>query len=73
MIMNNENNMSANKQNECKSGACAQGKHNKGVSCDVKNCAYHDGECYCCADTISVGPSFATSCTDTVCATFKSK
>lgn len=46
-------------------------KHNRGVMCDVKNCAYHDGECYCQADQISVGPSDACSCSDTVCATFK--
>jgi hypothetical protein len=47
--------------------------HNKGVVCDVRNCAYHDGVNYCTADKIAVGPSFATSCTDTVCATFKQK
>ena len=52
---------------------CHPQKHNKGVTCDVKNCTYHDGECWCCAEQISVGPSFASSCTDTVCATFKSK
>ena len=48
-------------------------KHIKGISCDVKNCVYHDSDCYCTADKIAVGPSYATSCTDTVCATFKQK
>ncbi|MBE6639000.1 MAG: DUF1540 domain-containing protein [Ruminococcaceae bacterium] len=48
-------------------------KKNKGVSCDVKNCTYHDGESYCTAEQIAVGPSYATSCTDTVCATFRPK
>lgn len=48
-------------------------KTNKGVVCDVQNCSYHDGECHCTADRIAVGPSFATSCTDTVCATFKQR
>lgn len=48
-------------------------KHNKGIGCDVKNCVYHDGDCYCCADKIAVGPSYASCCTDTVCATFKQK
>lgn len=48
-------------------------KHIKGVACDVKNCAYHNGESHCTAEQIAVGPSFATSCTDTVCATFKQK
>lgn len=47
--------------------------HIKGVNCDVKNCVYHDGECDCTASRISVGPSYASSSTDTVCATFKQK
>ena len=48
-------------------------KCNNGVVCDVSNCVYHDGESTCTAETINVGPSYATSCTDTVCATFKQK
>ena len=48
-------------------------KENKGVSCDVCNCVYHNGENSCTATKINVGPSYATSCTDTVCATFKQK
>ena len=48
-------------------------KHIKGISCSVKNCAYHDGDSYCTAKQISVGPVSATSCADTVCATFKQK
>lgn len=47
--------------------------HIKGISCNVKNCIYHDGDAYCTAPKISVGPSFASACTDTVCATFKAK
>lgn len=46
---------------------------NKGITCDVKNCQYHEGDCHCTASKIAVGPSFATSSTDTVCATFKAK
>ncbi|MEE0834999.1 MAG: DUF1540 domain-containing protein [Clostridia bacterium] len=49
------------------------GHHIKGVCCDVKNCVYHDGESDCTADRIAVGPSYACSCSDTVCATFKQK
>lgn len=52
---------------------CKTTKENKGVSCDVINCVYHDGECHCTASKINVGPSYAVSCTDTVCATFKQK
>ena len=50
-----------------------RGKKNKGVLCDVKNCVHHDGENHCTAEKINVGPSYATSCTDTVCATFRQK
>ena len=46
---------------------------NGGVVCDVSNCVYHDGTSTCTAEKINVGPSYATSCTDTVCATFKQK
>lgn len=49
------------------------GKHLKGVACDVKNCAFHDGECYCAANRIAVGPSYANTSGETVCATFKPK
>ncbi len=49
------------------------GHVNQGISCDVKNCQYHAGDCHCTAKEISVGPSFATSSTDTVCTTFKPK
>lgn len=45
--------------------------HIKGVCCDVKNCTYHDGETHCTAKEITVGPTYASSSNDTVCATFK--
>jgi len=49
------------------------GKHLKGVACDVKNCSFHDGDSYCTAKRISVGPAFAAASCETVCATFKPK
>ena len=61
---------------EYKNGCCSSGKvqkHIEGIVCDVKNCQYHAGDCHCTAEKIAVGPSFATSSTDTVCATFKPK
>lgn len=64
--------MDYNNENE-KHENCGCGKHNRGITCDVRNCAYHDGDCYCTAQKIAVGPSFATSCSDTVCATFKQR
>ncbi len=45
----------------------------KGVVCDVKNCVYNDLKCHCTAENIAVGPTYATSCTDTVCATFRQR
>ncbi|MDR3552659.1 MAG: DUF1540 domain-containing protein [Clostridia bacterium] len=44
-----------------------------GIHCEVTNCAYHDPKCKCGADKINVGPTFASSSTDTVCSTFKQK
>ena len=53
---------------------CSTNKdHIKGIKCDVKNCVYHDCDTYCTAGQIAVGPSFATSSSDTVCATFKER
>ena len=46
------------------------GKRIRQVACSVNNCAYNDKDCHCTAEKISVGPSYAKSCTDTVCATF---
>ena len=48
-------------------------KHLKGVVCDATKCTYHDGDSCCAADRISIGPSFASSSGETVCATFKPK
>lgn len=53
----------------CEKGKCE--KHIKGINCSVKNCVYHDGECYCTAENIHVGPNHAEKSADTVCATFK--
>jgi hypothetical protein len=46
---------------------------NDGIICDVKNCQYHQGDCHCTAEKISVGPGYATASTETICATFKPK
>ncbi|MEG1743387.1 MAG: DUF1540 domain-containing protein [Clostridia bacterium] len=48
-------------------------KHIKSINCSCRSCAYHDGDSFCTADKISVGPSTASCCTDTVCATYKKK
>ncbi|MBP5209744.1 MAG: DUF1540 domain-containing protein [Clostridia bacterium] len=49
------------------------GKPTRGVSCDVKECSYHDGKNTCTAGEISVGPAYAQTGSETVCATFKPK
>ena len=46
-------------------------RHIKNVTCCVDNCAYNDGEGYCTASNICIGPGYAKDCTDTVCASFK--
>ena len=47
--------------------------HIQGITCSVKNCVHNDGQCYCTAERISVGPVTACTCGDTVCATFEHK
>ena len=46
-------------------------EHIERISCSVKNCVYHDGELYCTANRIAVGTTTASSCGETMCATFK--
>lgn len=41
-----------------------------GIQCDVTNCYYNEQKA-CAANEIKVGPQFASSSADTVCATFK--
>lgn len=41
-----------------------------GIHCDVTNCYYNDQKA-CYADGIKVGPQYAASTADTVCATFR--
>ena len=55
----------------CTSGKCE--KHIEGIKCDVKNCAYHSGDCYCTAKQVAVGPGHAETSADTICSTFKQK
>ena len=58
---------------EKKSCCNSEAKCIKGVVCDVKSCAYHEGQNMCCAGTISVGPRDANCSANTNCATFKPK
>lgn len=46
-------------------------EHIEGIKCDVKSCAFHDGDNYCCAREITVGPSYAVNLGETVCATYR--
>jgi len=48
-------------------------EHIRGITCSVRNCVYNDGQCYCTAERINVGPCTACSCGDTVCATFENR
>ena len=58
---------------EIKSNTCGEKKHICGIVCNVTNCVHHDCETHCTAKEIAVGPSYATTSQDTVCATFKQK
>lgn len=46
-------------------------KEIKGISCEVKNCKYHDMSDRCTAGHIKVGDTSATSVSDTACETFE--
>ena len=63
--------MRENKMNNV--GSEEEQKHSNEIFCNVKNCAYHDGEQVCKANSIKIGPHFAVSSNDTICATFKGK
>ena len=45
--------------------------HVRGIRCDVSSCAYHDGVNFCTAREVKIGPSYAVSSTETVCATYR--
>lgn len=47
--------------------------HIRAITCDVASCAYHDGTNYCTAEKVKIGPSYAVSSTETICATYKPK
>ncbi len=65
--------MNNNTEEKCGCPSGKTPKHIQGIACDVKNCVYHDCDTYCTAGQIAVGPSFATSSSETVCATFKER
>lgn len=46
-------------------------EHIRGIRCDVSSCAYHDGVNFCTADQVKIGPSYAVSSTETICATYR--
>ena len=54
-------------------GRCCGKDVIKRITCDVKNCEYHDGENKCTAGHITVGPVSAQTSGETLCATFKTK
>ncbi|MBE6618428.1 MAG: DUF1540 domain-containing protein [Ruminococcaceae bacterium] len=41
------------------------------IVCGVMNCRWHDGVSRCSAPSVKVGPLYAKSSVDTVCATFE--
>lgn len=63
-------NMDQNRTHNCQDKNCNH-EQIKGVKCDVENCVYHSPNCECCAGSIEVGPSHASSSLETICVTFK--
>lgn len=45
----------------------------KGITCDVKTCAYHMADDKCMAGHIKVGPNQAEVSRETLCTTFKNR
>ncbi|MBQ7595889.1 MAG: DUF1540 domain-containing protein [Clostridia bacterium] len=43
----------------------------KDINCKVSDCIYNEGNGTCSAGKIEVGPSHASSCSDTLCNTFE--
>ncbi len=46
-------------------------RHINEITCDARNCVYHDGEGYCTAEHVNIGNMIATSSAQTRCATFE--
>lgn len=47
--------------------------HLEHIVCEVGNCIYNCDKKYCSATSIKVGPQFASSTTETNCATFQAR
>lgn len=43
----------------------------RALRCDVTSCSYHDGTGFCTAREVKIGPSYAVSSTETICATYR--
>ena len=46
-------------------------RHISGITCDVKNCVYHDGDNFCTARRVTIGSTAAVRSSETRCATFE--
>lgn len=53
------------------SGPDSVPRHINGITCDARNCVYHDGDNFCTAERITVGSTAATRPSETRCATFE--
>ena len=51
---------------ELSNDAAVPPEHISGVRCDAVNCAYHDGERFCTAESITVGPHTAAKRDETL-------
>ena len=52
-------------------GADSVPRHINGITCDVRNCVFHDGDNFCTASRVTIGSAAATDSEGTRCATFE--
>lgn len=46
-------------------------RHIRGITCDAKNCVYHDGDNFCTAERVTIGNVASQRSAETRCATFE--
>lgn len=61
------------KKYEAEKSELAKNASSRPIICGVMNCRWHDGISRCKAESVQVGPGYASSSVDTVCATFEPK
>lgn len=48
-------------------------RHINGITCDVRNCIYHDGDNFCTAGRVTIASQASVKSSQTRCATFEAR